>query len=97
MAAHDGAARGADHKNCHESFSAAPCPLQPETVFVRREECRKCDAMLWALYYFIDGNDAGWGAHPISTCGNPARCGEKLRGLNDEDLALVDYQPAGAA
>ena len=98
MAAHDGAARGADHKNCHESFSTAPCPLQPETVFIRREECRKCEGDVWALYYFTsDGNDCGWGCRPIDACGQPDRCGEKLQWLYDGDLALYGMRPGGSA
>ena len=39
----------------------------------------------------------GWGVCPIGFCGNPDRCGEKVEGLGDDDLALVDYRPAGAA
>ena len=67
-------------------------------VFIRREECRKCSGVVWARYVLDDeGNEAGWGACPIGVCGNPERCGEKVIGLGDDDLALVDYLPAGAA
>ncbi len=69
-----------------------------EVVFLRREKCRKCDAMVWATYYFApDGTEVGWGCRPIGQCANPERCGEKVIGLGDDDLALVDYRPAGAA
>ena len=70
---------------------------QPETIFVRREECRKCDGEVWATYYFVDGCDAGWGCRPIGECGNPARCGEKLQWLDDDDLALARVPMRGAA
>ena len=51
------------------------------------------------LRYYLDeaGEEAGWGASPIGQCGNPDRCGEKVIGLGDDDLALVDYRPVGAA
>ena len=69
-----------------------------EAYFIRREECRKCDALVWVRYVLDDeGNEAGWGASPIGQCGNPDRCGEKVIGLDVNDLALVDYRPAGAA
>ena len=66
--------------------------------FARREPCRKCSALVWAFYHFTsDGMAAGWGALPIGACGNPERCGEKVIGLGDDDLALVDLSVAGAA
>jgi hypothetical protein len=75
-----------------------PSVEQDETYFIRREECRKCDATVWVNYVLDDqGNQAGWGVCPIDRCGNPDRCGEKVIGLGDGDLALVDYRPAGAA
>ena len=78
-------------------MTAAPAE-QDEAYFARREECRKCDALVWVRYVLDDeGNEAGWGAWPIGHCGNPERCGEKVVGLDDNDLALVDYRPAGAA
>ena len=78
-------------------MTAAPAE-QDEVYFARREVCRKCDALVWVHYILDDeGNEAGWGASPIGPCGNPDRCGEKVIGLEDGDLALVDYRPAGAA
>jgi hypothetical protein len=76
--------------------TSLPAPSN-EVVFVRREECRKCPSTIWASYYFVDGEEAGWGCSPIGPCGRPDRCGEKLSGLDDDDLALVDPRPAGAA
>ncbi len=71
---------------------------EDEAYFARRERCRKCDSQVWVRYVLDDeGNEAGWGASPIGPCGNPDRCGEKVIGLGDDDLALVDYRPAGAA
>ena len=71
---------------------------EDEAYFARREECRKCDALVWVRYYLDEaGEEVGWGASPIGPCGNPERCGEKVVGLDDETLALVDYRPAGAA
>ena len=76
----------------------APSAQQDETCFIRREPCRKCDALVWVHYVLDDeGNEAGWGASPIGPCGNPDRCGEKVIGLGDDDLALVDLHVAGAA
>ncbi len=69
-----------------------------ETTFIRREACRKCDGMVWALYHLTpDGNDCGWGCRPIGKCGNPERCGEKLQWLDDGDLALASAPAGGAA
>ncbi len=74
----------------------APSTSEDETYFIRREECRKCDARVWVHYVLDDeGNEAGWGASPIGPCGNPERCGEKVVGLGDDDLALVDLHVAG--
>jgi hypothetical protein len=54
--------------------------------------------MVWAFYHFTaDGMAVGWGALPTGVCDHPDRCGEKLQWLDDNDLALVDYRPAGAA
>ena len=71
---------------------------EDEAYLARREICRKCASQVWARYVLDDeGNEAGWGATPIGPCGNPDCCGEKVIGLGDDDLALVDYRPAGAA
>ncbi len=71
---------------------------QDEAYFARRERCCKCDSQVWARYVLDDeGNEAGWGASPIGPCGNPDRCGEKVIGLGDDGLALVDLHVAGAA
>jgi hypothetical protein len=48
------------------------------------------------LLYRRGGVTGGWGAQPIGQCGNPERCGEKVIGLDDQDLALVDMHVAGA-
>jgi hypothetical protein len=66
-------------------------------AFTRREECRKCPAQVWATYYFVDGMDSGWGVRPIDPCQCPDRCGEKVVGVDREDLALVWCPVAGAA
>jgi hypothetical protein len=85
-------------KNSHPVITASAAPSPAEIIFIRREECRKCDAMVWAVYYFApDGDAAGWGCRPIGECGNPDRCGEKLQWLDDGDLALSGCRVAGAA
>ncbi len=68
-----------------------------ELAFTRREECRKCPATVWATYYFVDGIDSGWGVLPIDRCQRPDRCGDKVIGIDDDDLALVWCPVAGAA
>ena len=69
-----------------------------EAVLIRREVCRKCSAMVWATYNLtLEGEECGWGAMPIGQCGNPERCGEKLIGLSDDDLAIFARPAAGVA
>ena len=73
-----------------------PSVDQDEAYFARRERCRKCDSQVWVRYVLDDeGNEAGWGACPIGRCGCPDRCGEKVVGLDVNDLALVDLHVAG--
>ena len=83
--------------------STTPCSTTPvsvpsiEVAFTRREECRKGSARVWATYYFVDGIDSGWGVLPIDRCQRPDRCGDKVIGIDDDDLGLVWCPVAGAA
>ncbi len=69
-----------------------------ETVLIRREDCRKCNGAVWAIYHVTpEREECGWGAVPIGKCGNSQRCGEKLIGLANDDLAIFTEAAAGAA
>lgn len=87
-----------ENRSSLDTPAVRPGQQSNEIIFVRREECRKCDGSVWALYYFTPaGVEAGWGAIPIGQCGNSSRCGEKLQGLDDDDLILARCRMGGAA
>ena len=69
-------------------------------ILLRRECCRRCSGMVVAHYWLGSTGDLiGWGGQATGQCGSPARCCEKLYGIDVEggDLAPIFAKPGGYA